>query len=73
MSIKKESISVREKKRINGKTPTMIEPGKRYDRTYVPLEKLAALQGRKIEFNNIAEMFLMQARENPDDPLVYIT
>ena len=49
----------------------MIDRSKRYQRTYVPLEKLPTLQGRAIEFTNIAEMFLARVRENPDRPLVY--
>lgn len=49
----------------------MIEKSKRYVRTYVPLEKLAVLRGRKIEFDSIAEMFLARVRENPGYPLVY--
>ncbi len=48
-----------------------MDKSKRYRRTYVPLEELAALQGRKIEFTNIAEMFLTRVRENADFPLVY--
>jgi long-chain acyl-CoA synthetase len=49
----------------------MIDKSKRYQRTYVPLEKLSTLRGRRIEFSSIAEMFLARARENPDHPLVY--
>lgn len=49
----------------------MIDGSKRYQRTYVPLEKLSTLQGRTVEFNSIAEMFLQRVRENPTAPLVY--
>ena len=49
----------------------MIDKSKRYLRTYVPLEKLSTLQGRKKEFESIAEMFLTRVHENPDHPLVY--
>jgi long-chain acyl-CoA synthetase len=49
----------------------MIDKSKRYVRTYVPLGKLEILQGRKIEFDSIAEMFLTRVRENPGYPLVY--
>lgn len=49
----------------------MVDKSKRFVRTYVPLEELATLKGRKIEFNSIAEMFLTRVRENHDSPLVY--
>ena len=49
----------------------MIDKSRRYIRKYVPLNELAILQGRKIEFDSIAEMFLTRVRENPDRPLVY--
>ncbi|MEE9911357.1 MAG: acyl--CoA ligase [Deltaproteobacteria bacterium] len=49
----------------------MIDKSRRYQRAYVPLDQLATLQGRKIEFDSIAEMFLTRVKENPDSPLVY--
>ena len=49
----------------------MIDQNRRYARTYVPLEQIATLQGRKIEFNSIAEMFLTRVRETPDRTLIY--
>lgn len=48
----------------------MIDKSKRYARTCMPLETLPILQGRKIDFASIAEMFLTRVRENPDHPLV---
>lgn len=49
----------------------MVDKSQRYIRKYVPLTELALLQGRKIEFGSIAEMFLTRVRETPDHPLVY--
>jgi len=49
----------------------MIDRSKRFQRTYVPLEQLATLKGRKLEFDSIAEMFLTRVRETPARPLVY--
>ncbi len=47
-----------------------MDKSRRYQRTFVPLPQLAPLQGRKIEFESVAEMFLTRVRENPDHPLV---
>ncbi|MBP7342424.1 MAG: long-chain-fatty-acid--CoA ligase [Smithellaceae bacterium] len=49
----------------------MVDKSKRYVRTYVPLAEVPQLTGRKLDFENIAEMFLTRVRERPDDPLVY--
>lgn len=49
----------------------MIDRSKRYRRSYVPLEELALLRGRKIEFASVAEMVLTRVQENPDFPLAY--
>ena len=49
----------------------MIDKSRRFQRTYVPLENLPTLKGRKIEFDSIADMFLARVCENPDFPLVY--
>jgi long-chain acyl-CoA synthetase len=49
----------------------MIDKSKRFVRTYVPLEELPTLQGKKKEFASIAEMIVTRAREIPDLPLVY--
>jgi long-chain acyl-CoA synthetase len=49
----------------------MIDKSKRYVRIYVPLEKLTPLQGKKIDFDSMAEMIVIRAREIPNTPLVY--
>jgi long-chain acyl-CoA synthetase len=49
----------------------VIDKSKRYVRTYVPLEKLAALQGKRFEFDSMAEMIVTRAAETPDAPLVF--
>ena len=49
----------------------MIDKSKRYVRKYVPLEELATLRGKRLEFDSMAEMVVVRARETPNAPLVY--
>src|ERR1035437_9501884 len=49
----------------------MIDKSKRYVRTWVPLEKSATLRGKGLEFDSMAEMVVVRAREIPNAPLVY--
>ena len=49
----------------------MIDRSKRYIRTYMPLEELATLRGKRLEFDSMAEMVVVRAREIPNAPLVY--
>ncbi len=48
----------------------MIDRSSRLVRKYVPLEELALLKNRRIEFTSVAEMFLARAGESPNQPLV---
>lgn len=49
----------------------MIDKSQRIVRELVPLEQIEMLQGKQIDFRNIAEMLVIRARETPDSPLVY--
>jgi len=44
----------------------MIDGSKRYTRPQVPLSEIPNLKGKKLEFNSVAEMLAMRARETPD-------
>ena len=48
----------------------MIDKSNRYVRSYVALEDLNTLTGKQIEFDSIAEMLVVRAKEIPDDVLV---
>jgi long-chain acyl-CoA synthetase len=49
----------------------MIDRSKRYIRTYMRLDELATLRGKRLEFDSMAEMVVVRAREIPNAPLVY--
>ncbi|KJS31409.1 MAG: AMP-binding protein [Desulfatitalea sp. BRH_c12] len=48
----------------------MIDKSKRYVRPLVPLDELATLKGKRLNFESIAEMLVQRAAEIPDTPLV---
>lgn len=48
----------------------MIDRSKRFQRPKLPLEEVSMLEGMRLEFNSIAEMFTVRAQEIPDRPYV---
>lgn len=49
----------------------MIDKSNRYVRKYVPLEELTTLREKRLEFESMAEMVVVRAKEIPNAPLVY--